>query len=1110
MRSYPLNTIAACLSLLWYGPYAWAADGATPDTAAALDTVEVHGKRLTKDQKGEAQQYSKNVSNAYLGKEYLERYQPDAAGDILKGLNGVYNMNTRNAGSAITPSIRGIAGKGRIPVTIDGMEQTVDVWMNNYGIADRNYVDPALFRSIAVEKGPSMTRGVKSGVGGSVAIQTIEAEDIVPEGKKWGIQIKGNFSGNTAKPRVDNLQYLGVEDYRTIPGRPTADGAGGAVSGTMEPYQALVFHDDEPPRSRSNKISNFKDDRAGMVSAAFKTHLSDGLIAYSDRKKGNYFSGKRGAGGYLYNPEYDPDNADFGNTSATMIPNMAKLYRPGEEVLNSNVASKSLLLKNNWYLPGNRKISLSHMRTRVRFGENNPFNNAMMLGFSEQYNFVGRPPLVFPVQTLNSTIDTKSHRIGYEWKPEGSRWIDLQANIWRTKTVSSRHQSGGPDLAVTYNDYEYDKWANCFVHNQIPNEFIGRHIGEGIGCRELVAEGLVPAEEPKDPPPIPGIYRVKSGVEQRTRATRTGADISNRMRLSDRLAMTVSANVQYEKLDETNQITNNDKDFFNIIGSATAATAVAGPRAGRRHEWGAAVAFDWQATDRLNIQAGVRYDKFWAYDDALAKARRERKDPFYSTDLHGGQNDGYYTKGYIIGSYIPYYELIANKEEADDIRKIRRAESTDYDIDEANRLIEAFRNKYGYEYNDRGYSINGERQTGEVIYADANGDSPQADNHNEAVYRLTDAYTPYINGKYQGPVFAKGQFDEKVANPQGLQGNYFKYLNGTEVRHRTDTPYLQKKDTAATVNYAGGGNRLRKEPANEDEVWPMPKHLKASAWSPVIAVSYDLTDNGRLFARFAQATRFPSIYEATTTNVNLLEAYNTEFNLKPERSTNWEVGYSFNFAPYRQRLKHGNIRLTYYSNTIKNAIDITENKNLTQYDKKQTSGIELQSRIDSGKWFAAFGANYRLKQRTCDKSTAFNYDVYNNRIPECIDGGFGATRFYQTMQPKYSLNLDVGTRRFNNRLELGVRGIYHSTVDTDQQDELARQGLARIMQASGRPYHWRSALVWDAYGRYNFGKNLSMNFSVSNLTNRYYLDPMSNVPIPAPGRAVTVGFTGKF
>ena len=90
MRNHPLtlNAVAACLSILWHSSHLWAADAFTPDTAV-LDTIEVRGKRLTKDQKGEAQQYSKNVSNAYLGKEYLERYRPDAAGDILKGLNGV-------------------------------------------------------------------------------------------------------------------------------------------------------------------------------------------------------------------------------------------------------------------------------------------------------------------------------------------------------------------------------------------------------------------------------------------------------------------------------------------------------------------------------------------------------------------------------------------------------------------------------------------------------------------------------------------------------------------------------------------------------------------------------------------------------------------------------------------------------------------------------------------------------------------------------------------------------------------------------------------------------------------------------------------------------------
>ena len=157
-----------------------------------IEALTVTGKRSA-DQKGADDVFYKNVSNAYLGKEYLERYQTDAAGDVLKGLNGVYNMNTRNAGSAITPSIRGISGKGRIPVTIDGTEQTVDVWMNNYGIADRNYVDPALFRSIAVEKSPAMTRGVKSGVGGSVAISTIEADDIVPEATNGGFKSKAAF-----------------------------------------------------------------------------------------------------------------------------------------------------------------------------------------------------------------------------------------------------------------------------------------------------------------------------------------------------------------------------------------------------------------------------------------------------------------------------------------------------------------------------------------------------------------------------------------------------------------------------------------------------------------------------------------------------------------------------------------------------------------------------------------------------------------------------------------------------------------------------------------------------------------------------------------------------
>ncbi len=48
------------------------------------------------------------------------------------------------------------------------------------------------------------------------------------------------------------------------------------------------------------------------------------------------------------------------------------------------------------------------------------------------------------------------------------------------------------------------------------------------------------------------------------------------------------------------------------------------------------------------------------------------------------------------------------------------------------------------------------------------------------------------------------------------------------------------------------------------------------------------------------------------------------------------------------------------------------------------------------------------------------------------------------------------------------------------------------------------------YGKYQIGKNFGLNFGITNLTNRYYLDPMSNVPIPAPGRTVTLGIKAKF
>ena len=1184
MRNHPLtlNTVAACLSILWHSPHLWAADAVTPETAV-LDAVEVRGKRLTKDQKGEAQQYSKNVSNAYLGKEYLERYRPDAAGDILKGLNGVYNMNTRNAGSAITPSIRGIAGKGRIPVTIDGTEQTVDVWMNNYGVADRNYVDPVLFRSIAVEKGPSMTRGVKSGVGGSVAIQTIEPEDIVPEGKKWGIQIKGSFSGNTAKPRVDNLQYLGVEDYRTIPGRPTADGAAGAVAGTLEPYQALDFQEKNPPRSRSSKIGNFKDDRSGMVSAAFKTDISDGLIAYSDRKKGNYFSGKRGAGGYLNNPEYDPDNADFGNTGATMIPNMAKLYRPGEEVFNSNVASKSLLLKNNWYLPGNQKISLQYMDNKIGFGEINPLITAWILGFAEQS--LDEPAQQAP--GIGTKIDSKTYKIGYEWKPQNNKWIDLQADMWRVKTDSNRHQSGGPVVGVLTPDFEYDLWYWCNIRKKpSPNlrgescesamasntygsartheevlrmiedtpDKIARKLAEHDGKNRAITDrwmghtggyyAITPADknvltdQTNQIGKMMNLAELKQklnqeryyiehpdriivpGARQRTNVVRNGFNLSNRFRLSDKLSLTLAADYQRETLEERTD-TADSNDLMNTFGVLTRMAALGGPQSAKKREWGANLVFDWKPTSRLNIQAGVRYQNFKGRNIELARQRAARN-PWYQYGLG--------SDSYVTGLMMPYFELADEEDIANQKRMLQlyNPDRIGGQVAEYQDLNRRFKEKNGYDFDPHDTLVDQETR----LYAKPNGqlvEYTHGDKNTDVLYVLRrKQIIPIVSGKFDNSKvqLAPEKYREMVNNPQGKGGSHRRYIPGANLHiapgqitesqalaNTNQTPPEDDNDFARDRLAHPHNLAWVRHQFGEADRWRIPQEQRAHSWSPMLAVSYDLADNHRLFARYARMSRFPSLYELTgvSSNALLRREVVAEYDLKPEKSTNWEVGYNFNFAPHFTKLRQGDLRLTYYSNKIKNQIDTSNmDGGMIQYDRAVSKGVELQSRLDSGRFFASFGGTYRLKHAVCDKQIAFKFDYYLQRVPECLEGGFGLSRFFQSLQPKYSLSLDVGTRFFNKKLELGMRAIHHSKAERKNYDKLIADGAGQVYERNGKPYGWHAATLLDAYARYRIGKHIDLNFGVTNLANRYYLDPISSTPVPGPGRTVTFGLKAKF
>ena len=272
-----LKTLAACIALLDTS-HAFAAGGqkaADAVESSSLETVVVKGNR-NNHETGRDRVYSLDIVNLYKGKEEVETFKGNTVSDLFSGMAGVYSGDSRNSG-ALDPNVRGVQGQGRIPVTIDGTEQAITVWRGLAGASNRNYVDPNIVSSVYVEKGPSFNRDTKSGIGGSVAMKTIDADDIVPEGQKYGLEVKTETSTNSISPH--KAVYAENIDYRTLPNPEYA--AGGMWRLYADGTDRL-----DPRFSGKHKFGN---DNAFRIAAAAKQDNFDAMIAYAYRKKGNYF-----------------------------------------------------------------------------------------------------------------------------------------------------------------------------------------------------------------------------------------------------------------------------------------------------------------------------------------------------------------------------------------------------------------------------------------------------------------------------------------------------------------------------------------------------------------------------------------------------------------------------------------------------------------------------------------------------------------------------------------------------------------------------------------------------------------------------------------------------
>ncbi|WP_017477856.1 TonB-dependent receptor [Pseudomonas sp. PAMC 26793] len=132
--------------------------------------------------------YSSPRSVSVVGREQLDRNPLRHAAEMLEEAPGVYSaVSQQDPGLSV--NIRGIQDYGRVNMSVDGMRQNYQ----QSGHQQRNgtlYVDPELLSEVVIEKGVTSTMGGAGVIGGVANFRTVEAADLLKDGKQIGGRIR--------------------------------------------------------------------------------------------------------------------------------------------------------------------------------------------------------------------------------------------------------------------------------------------------------------------------------------------------------------------------------------------------------------------------------------------------------------------------------------------------------------------------------------------------------------------------------------------------------------------------------------------------------------------------------------------------------------------------------------------------------------------------------------------------------------------------------------------------------------------------------------------------------------------------------------------------------
>ncbi|MGU3497025.1 TonB-dependent receptor domain-containing protein [Xanthobacteraceae bacterium A53D] len=285
-------------------------------------------------------------------------------------------------------------------------------------------------------------------------------------------------------------------------------------------------------------------------------------------------------------------------------------------------------------------------------------------------------------------------------------------------------------------------------------------------------------------------------------------------------------------------------------------------------------------------------------------------------------------------------------------------------------------------------------------------------------------------------------------------------------------------------------------------------------WSTIGTVTVEPVEGAQIYTKVGSVLRSPSIFESLTG-----PSFGIPVDLNPvdpERARSIEVGTNLLKNDVFMAGDKLRFHAAYFDNHISDYI--TRSNTLRDFgfmklyvlgrinlDYAEMRGFEATASYDTGKYYGTLSWNGYTHVMFCAKPGTIDplWDL-------CNAGGVYNSFSVQQVPPKDTVTLDIGGRFLEDKLTVGSRISYVGNRFV-QGSGWGGNTMNTLLGIGGlEPSVWNPYTLVDLYATYKFNDQASLDVGIDNLTDRFYVDALNAVPVPAPGRTFRSNLTLKF